>query len=388
MCEDGRKRADCFGLNSSLDQCTFCFSGGKCLRGDLEKPDDFLCLCPKCSHGRWCEFSSFAFGFTLDSLLSTDSLAVRINYTCLTALLFVYGLFTNTCSLVTFKRPQQRKFAVCNYLLFVSVLNQCALFFLFLKFVYILGGFENPYTLNLISCKTISYLLFVFTRAAYWLTSWVTCDRLGMALFPTLATLKNSHIAFRVSAATFVGLTAMHIPDALYTTVAINKCITKFDHPLIFVYNRVNTLLHYLGPFAIQTLSITLLLVLVSRSRAKSTGGNVTFGYVLKQMFHAQKELYVTPTIIILSALPQAILSFSLACSELSTWQRHVLLFSYLFSYAPQILGFILFVSPSKAFSKELQETALGKMCLFKSIVKPEIYQRTATSKLVSLSAK
>jgi hypothetical protein len=336
------------------------------VRGDLEKPHDFLCLCPKCSHGRWCEFSSFAFGFTLDSLLSTDSFVVRINYTCVTALLFVFGLFTNTCSLVTFKRPKQRKLAVANYLFFVSVLNQCALFFLFMKFVHILGGFENQYTMNLISCKTISYFLFVFTRTTYWLTSWITCDRLGIVLFPTLTTFKNPHIAFRVTAATFVGLNVMHIPDALYTTVAINKCITKFDYPLIFVYNRFNTLLHYLGPFAIQTLSITLLIVLVSRNRAKTTGSHVTFGDVFKKMFNTQKELYVTPTIIILSVLPQAILSFSLACSELSTWQRHVLLVTSLLSYSPQILGFILFVLPCKAFKKELQKTALGKMCLFK----------------------
>jgi hypothetical protein len=51
---------------------------------------------------------------------------------------------------------------------------------------------------------------------------------------------------------------------------------------------------------------------------------------VLKKQFETQKELYVTPAIIALSALPQAILTFSFACTQLSDWQRHTLLASYL----------------------------------------------------------
>ena len=61
----------------------------------------------------------------------------------------------------------------------------------------------------------------------------------------------------------------------------------------------------------------------------------MTFGQVLKKQFDTQKELYVTPTIIALSALPQTILTFSLACTILADWQRHTLLVAYLFSYTP-----------------------------------------------------
>jgi hypothetical protein len=201
-----------------------------------------------------------------------------------------------------------------------------------------------------------------------------------MTLFPTSKAFKDSSITTRVNAATLIGLSALHIPDLLYMTIATDKCITNFDNPLISAYNRANTLLHYLGPFVIQTLSITLLIVLVARSRTKTAGNNATFGQVFKKMFKKQKELYVTPTIIILSALPQAILSFSLSCSELFAWQRHMLLFTYLLSYAPQILGFILFVLPSKGYTKELQETALGKTCLFRWIHKTKNSQQTLSN--------
>jgi hypothetical protein len=75
-----------------------------------------------------------------------------------------------------------------------------------------------------------------------------------------------------------------------------------------------------------------------------------------------QKELYITPIIIVFSSLPQTILSFSYACTELKqTWQRYTLLTAYFFSYLPQVLGFILYVLPSSMFNHEFQQTLIGK---------------------------
>ncbi|CAF5228830.1 unnamed protein product, partial [Rotaria magnacalcarata] len=78
----------------------------------------------------------------------------------------------------------------------------------------------------------------------------------------------------------------------------------------------------------------------------------MTFGHVLKNQFQIQKELYITPIIIVLSSLPQTILTFSLACTSLAHWQRHTLLGAYLLSYAPQAFGFILYVLPSTVYKK------------------------------------
>lgn len=73
----------------------------------------------------------------------------------------------------------------------------------------------------------------------------------------------------------------------------------------------------------------------------------------------------MTPMILIFSSLPQAILSFSYACTELKQpWQRYVLLTTYFLSYLPQILGFLLYVLPSAAFSEEFRLTKLGKRIL------------------------
>jgi hypothetical protein len=112
-------------------------------------------------------------------------------------------------------------------------------------------------------------------------------------------------------------------------------------------------------------ISITVLIVLAARSRVKVAGKKMTFGQVLKKQFQTQKELYTTPTIIVLSALPQAILTFSFACTQMADWQRHTLLGSYLLSYAPQVLGFLLYVIPSTGYKKEFSETSLSQT-LFK----------------------
>jgi ABC-type tungstate transport system substrate-binding protein len=82
---------------------------------------------------------------------------------------------------------------------------------------------------------------------------------------------------------------------------------------------------------------------------------------------------FITPITIILSALPQAILSFSLACTQLSNWKQHTLLVGLLLSYVPQILGFILYVLPSSAYKKEFGETTIAKKnfkWMFKTNVK------------------
>jgi hypothetical protein len=113
---------------------------------------------------------------------------------------------------------------------------------------------------------------------------------------------------------------------------------------------------------------ITLLIVLAARSRTKSFGRKVAFRKILRKQFHTHRELYLTPAIIVLmlSILPQGILSFSAACIELKQWQRYILLSTYFFSYLPQMLGFILQVLPSSGYTTEFKETSLGKLRFFK----------------------
>ena len=362
VCESNHYRANCLGYDTTLDNCQRCLSGGKCIQGNLDDPNDFICLCSSCDQGHRCEFNMRPFGFTLDSLLVGYSRGIKLIYVLLAFLLFIAGFFNNLCSFVTFKRPLPRKFGSGNYLLIVSCLNQIALLCLLFKFIQI--TIQSP---NVIMCKMSSYFLSLFTRSTYWLTSWITLDRLCMTVFPNSQALKNAHLALGMSAITLIILFSMHFHEVIYYKVIKHEltgapiCVTNFDTTTISTYNRTITLIHYILPFMIQVISITLIIILVARSRVKASGKRMSFGQVLHKQFRTQQELYITPIIIILAALPQTILTFSLACKQLRGWQRHTLLSACLISYAPQALGFILFVLPSTSYKEELRKTTFSK---------------------------
>ncbi|CAF1435934.1 unnamed protein product [Adineta steineri] len=368
FCRQNHYGVNCFQYDLLIDKCNQCFLNGKCIKGDLEDPNDFICLCRSCHQGRLCEFSLEAFGFTLDSLLISSLTIIQSIYIGLAFILFLIGFLTNLCAFVTFQRKQSRKFGVGNYLLVTTILNQLSLFCLFFKFLHVLLGAKGK--TNDISCKIISYLLSILTRSTYWLTSWVTIDRLFIVLYPRSTILKKPLFSIYIIIITLFILCLMHSHEILfYKTIhepnsSTLLCIPRFDETSIAIYNRINTLIHYLLPFSIQFISITLLIIHAARSRSKTSNNKITLRQLIKKQLFVQKELYITPIIIIVAALPQAILSFSLACIELNDFKRHLLLSTFLLSYSPQILGFILYVVPSSVFMNEFKQTKLAKKYL------------------------
>jgi hypothetical protein len=360
-----------------------CLSNGYCLKGELDNKTDFICLCPRCYYGQICQYSNQLMGFTLDSLIVKDiqnNVQTSIGiYISVLVLIFCFGLFNNLCSFLTFLRPKPRKVGVGNYLLIISIFDQCSLLFLLLKILHIILGSNGTLfdykNYNLYSCKIVSYLLSVFPRITYWLTSFVTIDRLCMVLFPTSIRLKNPRLALGLSIFIILSVFSMHIHEVLYyttvddpsyTSMNVTLCATNYTQSGVSIYSRINVLIHYFIPFFIQLISITVLITRVALSRARASSSNrQTFGDLFKGEFKKQKENYVTPMIIVLSSLPQAILSFLYACTELKyPWQRYTLLITYFLSYLPQMLGFILHVLPSKTYSGEFHQTCIGKQLI------------------------
>jgi hypothetical protein len=380
ICEPDHYRAECFIHNRFIDQCSLCLSNGFCLKGELNDKTDFLCLCPHCHYGKMCEFSNELMSFTLDSLtikdLKTNAKLSTGIYISITILIFLFGSFNNLSSLLTFARPKSRQFGVGIYLFIGSIINQCSLLFLLLKIIHIILGsngtlfyYEN---LNLYSCKIISYLLSVFTRITNWLASLVTIERLCLVLFPTSTIFKKAELAFILSIFVILVVNGMHVHEVMsYVTIVdssykfanITLCVTSYIQQLVSIYNRVNVLIHYFAPFTIQIISITILIIQIARSRARTKNSTQqTVIDIFKKQFKKHKEHYLTPMIIILSSLPQIILSFSYACTEpKEPWQRYILLTTYFLSYLPQMLGFILYVLPSTTYTKEFHQTIIGK---------------------------
>ena len=383
LCNATIERAQCLRFNPHSDKCQFCLSGGQCIRGSVHHEQDFICLCRPCIYGSVCQFSSHLFSVTLDALIIKDvearqQLAIAI-YVSIISLTFLVGVFSNLCSLLTFVRKNPRKVGVGNYLLFVSVVNLVSLILLSVKIIYILfgnAGLLAKSKTNQILCKSVSPLLSIFTRTNYWLTSLITIERLCTILFPSAKTIRKPRLAVGLSSITILLLFGAHIHEVLHYTV-INAepnqpnssaalCVTDFEQQNWLLYNRINVLFHHYLPFIIQVISITVLIVLAARSRAKTVDKRATsFVQILKTQFKMQKELYTTPSIIVLSALPQIILTLSFGCTELNhAWQRYTLLIAYFFSFAPQIFSFGIHVLPSTSYRAEFVKTKIGMKLL------------------------
>ncbi len=390
FCNQSTQRSLCFLYDFKADQCNECLNGGQCIRGDPKREPHIFCLCPPCYDGRLCELSSKAFGFTLDSLIVKDSFIIQMIYMCLATLFFVVGLLTNTCSIVTFKRPTPRVFGVGNYLFVAAILNQTSLFFLVVKILSIILG--TRHIAHIFFCKTIAYFLSVTTRANYWLTTWITIERLVIIIFPTFTTLRNPRVAILIMIVTFFAVFGMHFHEVMAYTVIQHSslCIPIFQSSVISVYNQVTLIFHHLIPFLVQVIMITLLILLAARSRHRSFGRKTNFRIALKKQFHIHKELYLSPAIIvlILSILPQGILSSSVACTELKHWQRYILLITYFLSYVPQMLGFILQVLPSSGYTTEFKESLFGKLRFFKWMLAPKRQQNIIDRTIISAELK
>ncbi len=230
--------------------------------------------------------------------------------------------------------------------------------------------------INLICCKLFSSLLSITVRVNYWLISLITIERLCAVIFPTKSTIKKPNTAFVLSFITILILCGMHVHEFLYHIIInanpqqINSsailCVTNFEDKIVSTYNYINVLIHHLVPFVIQIIAITLLIVWAAKSRAKtSTSRTNDFSQILRKQFQTQKELYITPSVIIFAALPQLIFTSSFVCTELNyAWQRYGLLIAYLFSFIPQLFGFVIFVLPSSSYTTEFKKTKIGQTLL------------------------
>ena len=368
ICDQTHSRTECFGYDHSLDQCSSCLAGGQCLKEDQLK-SDFFCLCPRCHYGSLCQFSIEGLGFTLDSLILQISRGIRVMYLVLAFLTFLLGGITNYANIVTFKRPNLRKVSMSIYMLTLSLFSQYSLFSLIMKIILIL--FDS--FLNDVSCKITSYLHSVSIRCSFWITSWIAVERVCYLLFPYSTVLKKPRVAAIITLSTCLTVAGMHVHELIFYMKMTDQrgesaCVVDFPSK-VRTYDRLTVLIHYLIPFCIQILSITVLIILAARSRSRTASNRDTFIEYLKRQFIRQKDLYIPSLVIVVSGLPQTILSFSFACLELITWQQHVLLLAYYLSFAPQLLGFILFVLPSTNYIQEFEATKLSKTSLFRWII-------------------
>ncbi|CAF1040057.1 unnamed protein product [Didymodactylos carnosus] len=224
------------------------------------------------------------------------------------------------------------------------------------------------YLFNVLLCKIISFLLTCFTRLCFWLTCLVSIERVYVTIYTKGIWLKKPNVAKCAILATIIFVFGSHSHELIYYDIVQDPkytkygtwCVTQYNQ-ILSVYNQTITILHYILPCIINLTSTFILIIQIAHKRA-NTNRDQSHTSVLRQQFQQYKELFIPPFFILVSALPQFIISFSLACTEINiAWQRYLLMVAYFLSYVPQLFGYILFILPSALYKTEFYSTTLGR---------------------------
>jgi hypothetical protein len=95
FCQSDHYRVECFNYDTELDRCNNCLSNGKCIQGDRNDPNDFLCICPSDYHGRLCELHLKPIENTTNSFFSGTKKSMQSSYALLVFLFFIIAFAYN-----------------------------------------------------------------------------------------------------------------------------------------------------------------------------------------------------------------------------------------------------------------------------------------------------
>ena len=296
LCGENHTRVECFLYDDGLDRCSYCLSGGRCLKGDLHLSNDFVCLCPSCYSGRQCQFNTKSFSFTLDQLFSPDLVSIgrqrrTISLVIFFSLfLFFFALLNNLFSFFTFRRSSCLRFGVGHYLLWMSVVNQVSITLLVVRLVHLVvnitGTLSFSSSTNDRLCKSLNYFLSSSTRLVYWLTSLISIERVYTTIFLRGHWLKQPRIARRLIF--FVFITVL-ITD-LYELFFYESFAAGFDHhgslcvlqisprdrSLWMTTHLLFLILHSLLPLLINVVSTITICLIVIKKKINTHPGNHT----------------------------------------------------------------------------------------------------------------
>ena len=317
FCETNNYRAECFGYDHKLDQCDKCYNDGRCIGGDLQKDDEFLCICPKCYEGRLCQFSTEQFSFTTEQLFKHSLLSTMPSIRQLTfysiiivaCIFFIIGAFNNLFTFVTFYRSKFLRSGVGNYLLIGSVVNQLTLFFLAIRLIHVVlsttGHMTSVHlTISKCFCKSMVYGLTSSSQLSYWLMSTVAIERLYITWSIKGTWLKRPSTARWIMFILTIIILLINAPQIVFYTSLNNEgakinsttCVLIFSRPLWTRLNQVNNYVVSLLPLTINIICTGGIMLLITRQKLltskKSSKSTIkkTIGTLCYKTFELKSE--------------------------------------------------------------------------------------------------
>ncbi len=375
--------ANCIIYDHTREVCqksSYCLNEGLCIENRRNGMVQFACLCPSCHYyGALCQFSLGQHGLSLDALvgiemrtgktLSEQSILIKLCTTILISMI-TFGFIGNILCIITFAREKSRE-AGCGYYLFVvSVCNQLALIMLGLRFVYLLVTqmvVWNNRVRSLILCQCLEYGLTILPNLSNWLSACVSVERTFTVARGALFNQQTSiRIAKRLCIVLLIVLAGMTVHESINRQLIEDPrlgrytwCVAKFNSAPWRILGSTLSFVHLLGPFLINFLSTGILIVIITRQKltVQKDKNRQSFSTALRKQAAYYKHLIISPTVLLILALPRLIISLGSLCIDTS-WRNYVFIAGYFISFIPFMTTLFIFVIPAPVYRDEL------KVCL------------------------
>ncbi|UJR18323.1 hypothetical protein I4U23_005225 [Adineta vaga] len=131
-------------------------------------------------------------------------------------------------------------------------------------------------------------------------------------------------------------------------------CVTSYTHS-IQNYNTAILFFHIIAPFCANLFSALFIVFRIARQRSVSQNRS-TYRQHIHQQFNEQKQLLISPVILLILSLPRLIISLLPGCLK-TTDNLWLYLFAYFISFTPAMLIFVTFVLPSEMYMKIFKES-------------------------------
>ena len=364
-------QSQCFDVVSERN---YCENEGRCLQRQKLGQLDYLCVCPQCTAGVFCQIQMNEYSMTLDSIfgpvvltdvpLGDQPMMIRISIG-LISVMFVVGLLSNICSLLVFRHKDIQQVGCGHYLLLLSIFNQvtitifvCRVIYLIVSQMTVIGNVQ----LLRVTCFLFDFALQVCIAFCDWLYTCIACERTFSTLkgvrFDKSQSIRASKFVMLILAVLVI-VTSIH---QVFNHVLITDprsdarlwCVIKHPHAWLRIYDICLNIINNFLPLFINVIAGIMLLVSLAKTRHRLSKKE-RYQTVFVSQLRQHKDLLIAPLIIFVAKFPIFIIAIAIKCIR---EERHIYLSlsAYYLSLAPLISTFLIFVCPSTSYMKKFKE--------------------------------
>lgn len=379
------RHANCFEFDHQKNQLCrtadqYCqHAEARCFEDHPVCPTSLLCVCPKCTFGAKCQFSTSGFGFSLDAIigyhirpctrLTEQNLVVKVSMT-LTMCFFSLGLINGFLSIATFKSPIIQQTGSGVYLLCSAGTSIVIMIVLLMKFWFLFLSQTSSITNDLfllINCKSMDFLLNTLLNVIDWFNACVGIERaLTVSKGALFDKVKSKRIARWIVLGMLCVIIGSNVSDPIYRRLIDDGeedqriwCVVSYPKKLEVFVQMIN-IFHFLIPFAINLLIAFYIIHQMARQRS-SVRKDETYWQQLREQFDQLKNLFISPCILVVLAFPRLLIAFLAGCMK-TIREPWLFLIGYFVSFVPSLMTFVVFVLLSTVYKKEFDKRVTQKI--------------------------